>query len=145
MNSSINLKKLRQKAADIRGALADLTPCSEMTVDEYLKDRDRVAASKYYLLVAIEAAIDICNHLAARLARRAPDSYAECFAILAGKNIISAPLADRLKGMAGFRNLLVHQYGKVDDRMVHRFICYNLDDLDLYLTELAALLKMDLT
>ncbi|MQL53285.1 DUF86 domain-containing protein [Desulfofundulus thermobenzoicus] len=144
MDLPVNLKKLRQKAADMRRALADLSPYAEMAVDQYLKDRDRVAASKYYLLVATEAAIDICNHLAARLAKQAPDSYAECFEILAQKNIISAPLAERLVRMARFRNLLIHQYGDVDDRKVHEIICYNLDDLDLYLTEIAALLKADL-
>ncbi|WP_078060825.1 type VII toxin-antitoxin system HepT family RNase toxin [Desulfotomaculum copahuensis] len=144
LNLPVNLKKLRQKAADIRSALANLSPYTAMTLDEYLKDRDRVAASKYYLVVATEAAIDICNHLAARLAKEAPDSYAECFAILARENIISSTLADRLIRMAKFRNLLIHLYGNVDDRKVHEIICYNLDDLDLYLTELAVLLKIDL-
>lgn len=144
MNLSVNLKKLRKKAADIRNAVEKLTTFTTQPVEEYLKDHKSIAASKYYLLVAAEAAIDICNHLAARLARRAPDSYAECFQVLAKENVVSSPLAERLIRMARFRNLLIHQYGDVDDRKVYDIICYNLDDLDLFLTELATLLKTSL-
>jgi len=137
----VNLKKLRKKAADIRSAVEKLATFTARPVEEYLKDDKSIAASKYYLLVVTEAAIDICNHLAARLARQAPDSYADCFQVLAEAKIISPPLAERLIRMARFRNLLIHQYGDVDDRKVYEIICSNLGDLDLYLTELAALLK----
>ncbi len=50
-------------------------------------------------------------------------------------------LAERLIRMARFRNLLIHQYGDIDDRKVYEIICSSLNDLDLYLTELATLLK----
>ncbi|MGB9905162.1 MAG: HepT-like ribonuclease domain-containing protein [Desulfotomaculales bacterium] len=68
MKISVNLNKLRKKAADIRNAVEKLTTFTTQPVEEHLKDHKNNAASKYYLLVGAEAAIDICNHLAARLA-----------------------------------------------------------------------------
>ena len=144
MDLPVNLKKLRQKAADIRRAIDYLAPIAEQSIKDYLSDSKGIAASKYYLIVAAEAAIDVCNHLAARLAKKAPNNYAECFQILAKAQIISSPLAERLIRMAKFRNLLVHQYADIDDEKVYDIICNDLEDLDIYLTELAALLKTEL-
>lgn len=144
MDLPVNLKKLRQKAADIRRAVDNLAPIAKQNIKDYLSDSKGIAASKYYLIVATEAAIDVCNHLAARLAKQAPNNYAECFQILAKAQIISSPLAERLIRMAKFRNLLVHQYADIDDEKVYDIICNDLKDLDIYLTELAALLKTEL-
>lgn len=141
MTLPVDLSKIRQKAADIRDALSNLTPYAEYTAEEFLNDKKGNAAAKYYLIVATEASIDICNHLAARVASRAPGSYAECFEILKENSIISEALAGNLIPMARFRNLLIHRYADVDNRLVHKVICRNLQDLTSYLSELAAFLK----
>ncbi|MBC8254562.1 MAG: DUF86 domain-containing protein [Ardenticatenia bacterium] len=73
---------------------------------------------KYLLIVAIEAAIDLCNHIVARRARRAPQDYADCFSILADLQAVDSDPVDRLKNMARFRNLIVHPYCHVDDRLL---------------------------
>jgi len=137
----INLLKLGQKVSAIREAIEKLTPFTGLDLQDYLSDEKGVAASKYYFLVATEAAIDICNHLVARLAKRVPNSYAECFEVLAEKRVISGPLAEKLARMAKSRNLLVHQYGDIDNQKVHKIIRTDLTDLDHYLNEIAAFLK----
>lgn len=141
MTLAVDLNKIRQKAADIRDALSNLAPYAGDTVEKFLDDQKGNAAAKYYLIVATEAAIDICNHLAARIASRAPGSYAECFEILKENHIISEALAGSLIPMAKFRNLLVHRYGDVDNWLVHKVICRDLQDLESYLSELAVFLK----
>ncbi|MHB8986821.1 MAG: type VII toxin-antitoxin system HepT family RNase toxin [Eubacteriales bacterium] len=141
MTLSVDLNKIRQKAADLRDALSNLTPYAGGTVEKFLNDKKGNAAAKYYLIVATEAAIDICNHLAARVASRAPGSYAECFEILKENCIISEALAGSLIPMARFRNLLIHRYADVDNRLVYKVICCNLQDLESYLSELAVFLK----
>ena len=102
-------------------------------------------AAKYRLLVAIEAAISICTHLAARLAQSTPDSYAQCFEILASANILSPELAERLGQMARFRNLLVHLYREVDDSRVWEILQHDVGDLETYLSEVSRALKEELT
>jgi len=141
MSLPVDLNKVRQKAADIRGALDDLAPYAVCSAEEFLADGKGAAAAKYYLIVGTEAAIDICNHLAARVANRAPTSYADCFEILRENGIISEPLCGRLVRMAKFRNFLIHKYTSVDDRRVHQIISENLDDLNAYLFEVGGYLK----
>lgn len=86
-------------------------------------------SAKYLLIVAVEAALDLCQHLAVRGGGRAPESYADCFTVLHEMGILPADLVESLRRMARFRNLPVHLYWEVDDRMVHRILQESLDDL----------------
>lgn len=141
MSIPVDLSKIRQRAADIRDALNNLSSYAGDSPEDFLADRKGIAAAKYYLIMATEAAIDLCNHMAARVANRAPASYAECFWILNENGIISEPLSGRLVLMAKFRNFLIHKYGDVDDRIIHQIICQIPNDLTSYLSELGVFLK----
>lgn len=129
----LNLELLRQRAHEVREGLRLLSAFAELPVETFLERSEARDAAKYRLIVVIEAAISICNHLASRLAAGLPDNYAACFATLAAEGIIGEPLATRLGQMARFRNLLVHLYGQVDDRRVWRFLSDGRADLEAYL------------
>jgi uncharacterized protein YutE (UPF0331/DUF86 family) len=76
---------------------------------------------------------DLCNHLAARLAHQVPLSYPECFEVLGDEGILEKSLADSLRAMARFRNLLVHRYWDVDDQRVLQIARTQLGDLEQFL------------
>ena len=57
---------------------------------------------------------------------------ADCFGILAGLSVMTPELAERLKRIARFRNLIVHLYWQVDNRRVYQLIQHDLDDLDVF-------------
>jgi uncharacterized protein YutE (UPF0331/DUF86 family) len=65
-----------------------------------------------YLQLAIQAVLDISNHVVADTDSRLPSDNKELFQVLATRKIISAALARRLVSMAGRRNILVHATGK---------------------------------
>lgn len=129
----VNRDLLRQRAKEVRNALAILEGYATLSQQAFLARSQVVDAAKYRLVVGIEAAISICTHLAARVAHRTPESYAECFAVLAEAGMLSADLAERLGRMARFRNLLVHLYWEVDDSRVWQALRNDLKDLDDYL------------
>ncbi|RLE07299.1 MAG: DUF86 domain-containing protein, partial [Candidatus Aminicenantes bacterium] len=87
----------------------------------------------YNLIIIIEGAIDICNHIVARAGGRAPTDYGDCFAILGELEILSPELVEKLKKMAKFRNLLVHLYWKVDNQRVFNIIQKDINDIKLFL------------
>lgn len=94
--------------------------------------------------MAVEAALDLCNHLCAKRLHKAPTSYADCFTLLAQGGVIRPETAARLVPMVRFRNLLVHQYGDVDHRRLYRILHEHLGDLDQYLAEVAQYLGQEL-
>lgn len=137
----IDLARLRGKASDIREALSYIRERVEGTVDDFLADPDRVNGVKYQLVVAIEAALDICYHMVAKEVGGAPESYADCFRMMAEAGIIPETLGKRLVPMAKFRNLLVHRYAEVDDERVHEICRESLGVLDEYLEAVGAHLR----
>ena len=74
----------------------------------------------------------MANHVIASEGYRAPADYADAFRSLHQAGVLGADLAERLEGMARFRNLLVHQYDDVDDRRVHGIMRQDLEDLDRF-------------
>jgi uncharacterized protein YutE (UPF0331/DUF86 family) len=117
---------------NIADAQRRLRELGRLTEAEFLDDYRNTESAKYLLIVAAAAAIDLCNHLAARQGGRAPQDYADCFAVLDELDIITPDLTDRLKRMARFRNLIVHQYWRVDNRRVYQIIQDDLGDLDAF-------------
>lgn len=134
----LNQDLLGDRAADIRGALGLLRGYAALPRQAFLADQTVLAAAKYQLIVAIEAAQAICNHLAARVARRAPSSYADCYRILGESGVLPPDLAARLADMAKFRNVLIHRYASVDDNRVHEIINRDLGDLEEFLAAVHA-------
>jgi uncharacterized protein YutE (UPF0331/DUF86 family) len=72
------------------------------------------ATAERYLQLAIECLLDIGNHIIADQGLRKPDTYAEILEILAENKIIPRNLYRELEGMAAFRNVLVHDYLRLD-------------------------------
>ena len=142
--SDLNLDRLRELAGHLRDAVRQLREVAVLPRDAFLADSRTVNSAKYLLIVATEAALDICNHLAARRGGRSPEDYADCMVVLAEIGAIDNDLRTRLVRMARFRNLLVHVYAKVDDGQVHRVLQEDLGDFDRYLQSVGRYLKADL-
>jgi uncharacterized protein YutE (UPF0331/DUF86 family) len=53
---------------------------------------------------------------------------------------VSARLARKLTSMAGFRNILVHEYLEIDRRRVYRILQKELGDFDRFVTAITKLL-----
>lgn len=63
---------------------------------------------------ACQASIDMAMHVLVERHLRVPQSNAEAFALLEKSGIIGKELSKSLRGMAGFRNIAVHQYEALD-------------------------------
>lgn len=134
--------RVRDLLGGIADALRRLRELGQLPEDVFLADFRNTESAKYLLIVATEAAIDICNHVVARRSGRAPEDYADCFAVLVDLSVISTDLAERLQRMARFRNLLVHVYRRVDNRRVYEVIRDNLGDLDTFRGEVLSALGL---
>lgn len=128
----INVELIRSRAADIRRELLALQRYAGLREDTFASDPEKIRAARYSLVVVVEAAAAVCNHLSARLGR-VPDSYPACFELLGELGVLESGLAQRLAAMARLRNLLVHAYGRVDDRRFHRTLREDLGDVEAYL------------
>ncbi len=100
--------------------------------EELLADAGRLGGVKYYLQVAVECCIDICNYIVAAKGWRAPQSYADCFAVLGEKSILPPDFVPTARQMAQFRNRLVHLYWEVSDEAVCSLLHTHRADFDRF-------------
>ncbi|MCG0278958.1 MAG: DUF86 domain-containing protein, partial [Thermanaeromonas sp.] len=89
-----------------------------------------------HLVVCIEAAIDLCNHIIAKNRWRVPEDYADTFRIMGENKALPEDFIPNLVNMARFRNRLVHRYWDVDDKKVYTILQENLVDLERFINEL---------
>ena len=134
---NLDKDRLRAKLQDISKSVARLKILRMMDRDSFLADEDSQDIARSRLLIAIEAALNICYHLTAKKLQQVPDDYAQCFGILGTSGLIPQDLADRLALMARFRNRLVHLYWQVDYDQVYTIFKNNLVDLEEFTREVA--------
>ena len=86
---------------------------------------------------AIEACIDLANHLLAANSWELPRDARDAFSILARRGVVTPELERPLVGMAGFRNVAVHQYRDLDPAIVEAAADAGLADLERFATAVA--------
>jgi uncharacterized protein YutE (UPF0331/DUF86 family) len=93
---------------------------------------------KYLLVTTIEGCVDVAQHICSSENLGAPDSNAGAIRLLGGTaGIVPPDLAERLALAVGFRNVLVHQYAIVDDRIVLESVS-RLVDFDRFVADVSA-------
>ena len=92
-------------------------------------DMDLRWTVEHGLQLCAQNAIDIATHLATAAGLDAPD-YASAIDRLTGMNVLPAAFGARFRHIAGFRNVLVHDYIEVDFDVVARVLDENLDDFE---------------
>ncbi len=114
-----------ERIAGLRAALTHLS--SLRGSDPY--DLTSEWAVERGLQVAAQAVFDIGNHVLSGAFGDRPAEYADVLPALCRRAVITAELEQRLRGLAGFRNLLVHDYARVEPRRVHELMADRLGDL----------------
>lgn len=93
------------------------------------------------LQMMIETCLDIAGHIIADEGLRVPDSYADMFRILQERGILGDELRPVMEQMARFRNLVVHQYEKLDPAIVVTILDRHLTDFGRFRDAIVAWLK----
>jgi uncharacterized protein YutE (UPF0331/DUF86 family) len=118
--------------------LREILPAS---IEEYKKIEKRRACERL-LQVSIECVIDICGLIVIGLRLGLPAEEDDLFEKLQQAGIITSSRKESLKQMKGFRNILVHEYGHVDDMIVYEILQNNLNDFDAFKQEILQAIKM---
>jgi uncharacterized protein YutE (UPF0331/DUF86 family) len=105
------------------------------SLDDLAKDFIKQAAAERFLERIIIRTVDINNHLIAELGKGTEEvrGYYDTFIVLANFRIYSENFAKQIAENVKFRNLLVHEYNKIDKTLIHKKIKEVLDDFGKYL------------
>jgi len=129
----INKNKFRKLVSELLVSLRELEDLKRRGEKEFSGNSHLISSAKYNLLVAIESAIDMCNHIISRRRYRTPEDYADTFRVMGEEGAFPEEFLKNLVDMAKFRNRLVHLYWTVDKRELYRILQENLSDFEKFL------------
>ena len=107
--------------------------------DERRADHMWLRGVKYSFITAIEACIDVAQHVCSSEGWGPPRDNGDAMLVLGRHGVLEPDLAERMRAAVGFRNVLVHQYVDVDDDIVQERLVY-LDDLDAFAAQVVRFL-----
>jgi len=117
--------------------LAQLARHAGRGIDVLQRDLTERWAVERGLQLCVQGVLDIATHLCASAGRDAPD-YTTAIDELGRLGIVPAELAQRLRPLAGFRNVLVHGYLNLDLARVHEVLNRHLGDVREFATAVDA-------
>jgi uncharacterized protein YutE (UPF0331/DUF86 family) len=136
----IDRDRLLAKLDALDGYLAELRSIAPARFGEYAAVEKKRACERL-LQVLVETAIDTCALLVAGLRLGLPGEEDDLFEKLVQRGVLSAQMGSTLRRMKGLRNLLVHEYGRVNDEVVFETVHQRLGDFDVFKREILAFLR----
>ncbi len=103
---------------------------TDVALPDFLQDLDRQESVLFNLQMAIQNCIDIAAHVVSEEGLGVAGSTNEIFYLLEEAGYIDRELTEKMVRAVGFRNLVVHEYGKVDLEVVYRVCKKDITDLD---------------
>ena len=120
-------KVIERHLSALDGAASTLRQWREVSADRLRADIPLQWAVLHGLQLCTQNLLDVATHLAAAAGRDATD-YATAIDRLAELGVLEADFARSLRGLAGFRNVLVHGYLAVNLDIVCVVLHDHLDD-----------------
>jgi len=83
-------------------------------LETFLNDIDRQEVISFNLHLAIENCTDLAAHIISEEGLGVPGSVSEMFYLLEENGYLSLQLTEKMIKAVGLRNLIVHEYDKID-------------------------------
>jgi len=132
------LNVIENKISATKKYLGILEEYKKYSREEIEKDMNIKGALERYLYLAVQSAVDLAEAFVSYKKFRKPATLAEAFHILHENKIISGELTDKMVKMTGFRNVVAHDYEKIDYDIVYKILHEGPTDIEEFLTKISS-------
>ncbi|WP_081460105.1 type VII toxin-antitoxin system HepT family RNase toxin [Tepidanaerobacter acetatoxydans] len=81
----------------------------------------------------LQNTIDTCSHIISDEGMEEPAVFSDMADILTKEKVIREDLKQPLKNMMGLRNIIAHQYGDIDFKIIYKIVKDDLKDIYRFL------------
>ena len=131
------------KAGSVRSHLNRVIEKRNVDLNGFMEDIDRQEIILFNIQAAVQNCIDIAAHIISEEGFGVPGSTTEMLYSLMKHGYLNNNLTQKMVKAIGFRNLIVHEYGKIELKQVYEIAQNDLNDLNEYLKSI--LKKLGLT
>lgn len=121
---------IEERLKALAEAVGHLKELGSLAYDPFRKEFRNLWAAERGFQVAAECLFDIGNHILSGHFKTTPKDYEDISRLLGERGVIDDSLAAKLKGLGGFRNILVHEYLDVDPQIVYSRLREGLPDFE---------------
>lgn len=132
---------LLRKLSDLNDLSTQMGEYRGISARRYAGDWKTQRIVERTLQMMVEICLDVANHLISDKGYRRPVGYADHFTVLHENGVLSSRLTARMEKMAKFRNLIVHNYDKIDAEIVVGILKKNISDFEAFKAALVKFLK----
>ena len=121
------------KAGNVKKHLRRVEKKAKTDLKTFLEDLDRQEIIAFNLEVAVQNCIDIAAHIIGAEGLGVPGSTAEMFYLLEENDYLNSEITEKMIKAVGLRNLIAHEYGKIDLNQIYEISRNDYKDLNTYL------------
>jgi uncharacterized protein YutE (UPF0331/DUF86 family) len=138
----IDKEKIIERIGDIKSALNELKKYRKMDLKEFLSNKDNYPLASYWLRIALEAMLVIGTHILSRLPFNGrKKDYTQVILSLGDYNVLPKDFAQKIKGLASYRNRLVHLYWKIGEEELLSVIKERFEDIEKFIDYIEKFIK----
>ncbi|MGI5854805.1 MAG: type VII toxin-antitoxin system HepT family RNase toxin [Bacillota bacterium] len=120
---------MRQRLSQLSNSLSKIEKFQNMSLEGFLHDEIAQDVVEYNLFIAINMMINIAMHIVVDNGMGNPETLGDAFSILNKKKYLDDNETETYRKMTGLRNILAHEYLKVEKRIIHSILQNNLVDI----------------
>ena len=139
--SPIDKESVSEKFQKLSEIIEHLQEYRKVPRQDFMVDYTINSAAMHDLVLGIEVITDIGNHLLNEVFQVHPKDYAEIIAMLGEHRVVPEQLAKDNADMPRFRNLLIHEYIKIDLTLVYKNLQKAPDTFREFASAFSAFLK----
>ena len=126
----LDLDIVRKKLEVIEDEINFLKEIQKLNINEFQRDLRNLKSTCRSLQNAIQALIDLGNHIISSLNLGKPEIYEDIPILLFENKVITKSFKEKFIYMIKFRNFLVHEYDRVNPLRIYKILKENIDDIE---------------
>jgi len=131
----LNHEVIESKLRFLREYLNDLKEYESISLNDYQTNKKDQRFVERTLHLACECCLDIAAHIISRKGFREPKDNKDFFGVLFENNIISVPVREAMVKMAKFRNIVVHDYARIEPGIIIGILKKDIGDFKQFARE----------
>ena len=132
---------IRKKLQELERYVRELDTLRKTASSSLQKSLSSLWSVEHGLQLAIQTLIDIGNHILAAIGENRIEDYVDVIDQLGKHGIIPQEFSKQIRDMAGFRNILVHEYAEVDIQIILDVLQNRLSDFTDFSNHIQRYLK----
>ncbi|SDZ23948.1 Uncharacterized conserved protein YutE, UPF0331/DUF86 family [Proteiniborus ethanoligenes] len=129
----VNIEVIKQRLNQLSTSLNKIERFRAISLEEFLQDDIIQDVVEYNLFIAINMMIDIATHIVVDNNIGNPETLGEAFSILNKEKYFNDDETKIYRNMVGLRNILSHEYLKIDKKIIYGILKNNLVDIKKFI------------